>query len=337
MARCLALFSGGLDSILACRVIQQQDIEVIAVKFISPFFDYHLLKREESYQTEIWEKFKINVILHDISADFLTMLANPAHGYGKNFNPCVDCKILIISKAKEMMSKLGASFLITGEVIGQRPMSQRKDTLRVIERDSSTDDILLRPLCSQSQKPTAVERDGIVNRDLLPKFSGRNRTPQIELAAKLGITTYPDPAGGCILTDPNLSSRIAALYAEDPSLCTPSNIIFLLQGRQFRLPGGSWLSLGRNETENDKIATISQDKDFGLYMADRPGPFGLLRYCQSDQDKTLAAALVVSYGKKTVPPDQAGEVTVQQGNSRQIIFTPPATRDEAQDLIFAPA
>ncbi len=335
MNRCLALFSGGLDSILACRVIQAQGIDVQAVKFISPFFDYHLLANEAAYQAEIKEKFDINVRLCDISNDFLEMLAAPAHGYGKNFNPCVDCKILIISKAKEMMADLGASFLITGEVVGQRPMSQRKDTLRVIERDSYTDDILLRPLCAQSQKPTLVELNGIVDRDKLPRFSGRNRTPQMELAAKMGITDYPDPAGGCVLTEPQRSKRISALYQEDAKFRTPANIRFLFLGRQFRLPEGSWLCLGRDEAENDKLEAMALKDDIVMYMEERPGPVALLRYCQSETDKSLAASLVVCYGKKTSPPDQAGEVIIEQNKTSSSIVVNPITKIEAQDLIFA--
>ena len=337
MARCLALFSGGLDSILACRVMQQQGIDVLAIKFISPFFDYHLLRDKGAYQQEVLKKFKIKVQLHDISQEYLTMLGNPPHGYGKNFNPCVDCKILLIRKAKELMAKLSAQFLITGEVIGQRPMSQRKDTLRIIERDSNTDDILLRPLCAYSQKPTLPERQGVVDRAKLPRFSGRNRTPQMELAAQFGINDYPSPAGGCLLTEPERSRRIAYIYQHDQQCPGPTDILFLQQGRQFRLPHGSWFTLGRNQHENDQLSALAQHDDWQLHLTQRPGPFGLLRHCHHEEDKEYAASLVVHYGKKTTPPGLAGEVAIKQGNYRQTIMANPLASDTLAKLRFPPA
>ncbi|MEN8141041.1 MAG: thiamine biosynthesis protein [Thermodesulfobacteriota bacterium] len=334
MNRCLALFSGGLDSILACRVIQAQGIDVLALKFISPFFDYELLAREEAYQAEIKERYDINVKLCDISAEYIKMLANPRHGYGKNFNPCLDCKILIITRAKELMAKYNASFLITGEVVGQRPMSQRKDTLRVIERDSATDDILLRPLCAQSQKPTLAERSGMVDRDKLPRFSGRNRTPQMELAKAMGIHDYPSPAGGCVLTEQLRSARIKALFGEDESLRTPANILFLLQGRQFRLPQGGWLALGRNQGENKRIEGLREPGDQLLNTVERPGPTGLLRYGESREDQALAAAIMIRYAKKTSPPDQPGQVSFASRSGEKTMSAAPLAREGLAKLYY---
>ena len=158
MIRALALFSGGLDSILACRVVAAQGIAVQAVKFVTPFFGYELLAKEEQYARMVRESYGIEVVLRDVSEAYFAMLRNPPHGYGKNFNPCIDCKILLFREAKRLMEEFAASFLITGEVIGQRPMSQRRDTLRVIERDSGCEGILLRPLCAKTQEPTRAER-----------------------------------------------------------------------------------------------------------------------------------------------------------------------------------
>ncbi|MDH3349691.1 MAG: thiamine biosynthesis protein, partial [Desulfobulbaceae bacterium] len=202
--KALGLFSGGLDSMLACRTIMEQGIQVIGLKFITPFFDDHLREQEEQYRAEVYEKYGIDVRLVDLSEGYLELLRNPAHGFGKNFNPCIDCKILMISTAKKLMAEYGASFMITGEVLGQRPMSQRRDALRVIERDSETDDILLRPLCAKLMKETKAEREGLVDREKLHSLSGRSRKGQKELAASLGITDYPNAAGGCLLTDVNL-------------------------------------------------------------------------------------------------------------------------------------
>ena len=159
----IGLFSGGLDSILACHLIKSQGIRVIAIKFVTPFFDYDLLGDYEAYRQEMMDKFSLSVELVDISRGYINLLKKPGHGFGKNFNPCVDCKIFMMSKAREMMDKRGASFIFSGEVLGQRPMSQRRDTLRVIERDSGCDDILLRPLCAKRLNPTRAEREGLVD------------------------------------------------------------------------------------------------------------------------------------------------------------------------------
>ncbi|MBU1453408.1 MAG: thiamine biosynthesis protein, partial [Proteobacteria bacterium] len=198
----LALFSGGLDSILAARLVASLGVRVLAVKFVTPFFDYELLADPERYQQEVMEKYGLEVVLYDLSNNYLDLLHKPAHGFGKNFNPCIDCKILMCSRAKELMAKYGASFLISGEVLGQRPMSQRRDTLRVIERDSDNDGLLLRPLSAKLMSPTKPETEGWIDREKLLNFNGRGRSRQIELAKQYGITDFPAPAGGCILADP---------------------------------------------------------------------------------------------------------------------------------------
>lgn len=293
----IALFSGGLDSMLACRVVAEQGIRVRAVKFVSPFFGYDLLAREKEYAHEVHEKYGIDVRLRDVSEQYLDLLHNPSHGFGKNFNPCVDCKILLVSEARKMMNALGASFIITGEVIGQRPMSQRRDTLRVIERDSGSDGLLLRPLCAKNLPPTKAELDGLIDRERLLNFSGRGRTPQMELAARFGITGYPGPGGGCILTDPIVGKRIERFYQEQKSV-TVDDALLLQAGRQFQLPGGGWLVMGRNDLENKKILALRKTGDRLLKAQDRPGPTGIVRYAEDAEDLRLAAALVLRYGKK---------------------------------------
>lgn len=323
----LALFSGGLDSILACRVIAGQNIRVIALKFVTPFFDYELLQDREGYRQRILEKYGIEVEVLDISAAYLEMLAAPPHGYGKHFNPCVDCKIMMIREAKSLMTRYGASFIITGEVVGQRPMSQRKDTLRIIERDSATDAILLRPLCARSQKPTRVEEAGIVDRERLPNFSGRGRTDQMELAAQFGISDYPSPAGGCLLTDPILSRRIRRLYEEQGPVSI-DNIRFLMVGRQFRLPGGGWLAMGRRQGENRQILERRRPGDLVVKLVDRPGPTALLRFPGGEEDILLAAALVARYGKKVSGKGPQAEVTVQDDDGESLRTVLPLADEE---------
>lgn len=304
----LALFSGGLDSILACRVLAEQGIQVKALKFVTPFFGHDLLCDPIGFQKNVWETYRIQAELVDLSDQYLELLRQPKHGFGKNFNPCIDCKILMLQRAKKLMADYGASFLITGEVLGQRPMSQRQDTLNLIEREAGCRDILLRPLSAKRLRPTLAEQQGLVDRERLYAFSGRGRSQQIALAKEFGITNFPAPAGGCILTDPNLSVRIQrfykGLYGKVTENIGIDSIRLLLLGRQFCLPGGHCLVLGRNEQENQAIVGYCREHDWLLFMPDHPGPTALLRCVDTEQEEEVlawAAGLVVRFGKKTGP------------------------------------
>ncbi|MFZ5774376.1 MAG: thiamine biosynthesis protein [Thermodesulfobacteriota bacterium] len=325
MTTAIALFSGGLDSILACRVVAAQGITVKAVKFVSPFFGHELLAREQEYVAKIRKTYGIDLILRDVSGPYCAMLANPPHGYGKNFNPCIDCKILLLREAKRLMEDEGASFLITGEVVGQRPMSQRRDTLRLIEKDSGCQGILLRPLCAKLQNPTQAELDGLVDREQLLSFRGRGRQPQIELAASFGIYDFPSPAGGCVLTDPILAKRIADYYALGKDILV-ADLLLLQVGRQMRLSHGGWLAMGRHEEENLRIEALRQEGDVMLHMPYRSGPMALLRYAGGEADIDAAAGLVVRFGKKPGPGEEASAVVLVEGagKSRELMAAPLA-------------
>lgn len=337
----LGLFSGGLDSILACRVIADQGIRVRALKFVTPFFDHDLLARERDYQCEVQKKYGLEVELVDLSSGYIELLRNPAHGFGKNFNPCIDCKIMMLTRARELMAEYGASFLITGEVLGQRPMSQRRDTLNVIARDALCRDILLRPLSAKLMEPTLPERESWVDREQLYSFAGRSRKPQISLARQLGISDFPAPAGGCVLTDINLASRIErfyqGLFAIGRSDIRVSDITLLQLGRQFRLPGGHWLILGRNEQENDRLSELADADDWLLHMPERPGPTGLLRRASqtiagtAEEADILAAAagLIVRYGRKVKGQLLPGEVRLDREGQQLMLAT-----ESLADLTF---
>jgi len=307
MTKALALFSGGLDSLLACRVVAAQGIAVQAVKFVTPFFGYELLAKEEHYARTVRESYGIEVVLRDVSEPYFAMLRNPPHGYGKNFNPCIDCKILLLTEARRLMEEFSASFLITGEVIGQRPMSQRRDTLRVIERDSGCTGILLRPLCAKNLEPTLAEREGLVDRELLLDFNGRGRQPQIQLAEQFGIRDYPRPAGGCVLTEQYQAKRIAWYYSRYPQVRL-NDIRLLLFGRHFQLPHGAWLVLGRDEAENGRLEALCAPGDFLVHMPERSGPMGVLHGAEHPEDFASAAGLVVRFGKKMA--EASAEATV---------------------------
>jgi len=318
----LALYSGGLDSTLACRVIAEQGIKVVAVKFITPFFGYELQLKQEEYIQKTKEKFGIDVILRDVTLPYLELLKKPAHGFGKYFNPCIDCKIFLLTEAKKLMPEIGASFLITGEVIGQRPMSQRRDTLRIIERDSGCEGILLRPLCARNLEPTRAEQEGLVDREKLLDFSGRSRTPQMKLAEHYNITDYPSPAGGCILADPILSARIETYYKQNKEV-VPEDILLLLTGRQFSLPSGAWIVVGRTEQENEKIEALHQPGDWLLKTAEIPGPAAILRYSAESEDLQTAAALVVRYAKKSAIGTDPVKIFAEKSTIRQQLAARP--------------
>lgn len=344
--KALSLFSGGLDSILATRLIMEQGIEVEAVQFVTPFFNYDVFEDVEAHKKKIYDAYGISVIVVDISDNYLRLLHNPIHGFGKNFNPCIDCKIMMFRRAKAMLAELGASFLISGEVLGQRPMSQRRDTMNVIERDSDTRSLLLRPLCAQLMIETEPEIKGWVDRSKLLRLSGRGRSAQIALAVQYGIVDYPAPAGGCILADPILSKRIAKLYDADSKLSAVSitvpDIRVLLIGRQLLLPGGGWLVLGRDEKDNDRLEQLAQPDDALLYMEEWPGPAALLkkaktRYTDPEVLKKyleLCAALVVRYGKKLPDNQEEAEVSCFLGGKRAVIASAPFTGEEFRSWIM---
>ena len=341
----IGLFSGGLDSILACRIIADQGIRVRALKFVTPFFDHDLLAREAEYQQEVKEKYGLDVELIDLSNGYIELLRNPAHGFGKNFNPCIDCKILMLTRARRLMEEYGASFLITGEVLGQRPMSQRRDTLNVIERDAVCRDILLRPLSAKLLNPTLAEQEGLVDRERLFAFSGRGRKPQIRLARELGITEFPAPAGGCVLTDPNLATRIeqfyAGLFVLGQEQFSVNDIRLLLLGRQFRLPGGHWLVLGRNEQENDRLTAMCEPEDWLLLMPERPGPTALLRRAgtmitDSEEERQIldwVGGLIVRFGRKIEGKLLPGEVLLERNNQQEMLEAAPLADTEFKDWL----
>lgn len=320
----LALFSGGLDSILACRVVMAQGIRVKALKFVSPFFGYDLFDKQEEYHREVAAKYGIDVRLVDISDKYLKMLRNPVHGYGKHFNPCVDCKILLLAEAREMMKEYGASFLITGEVLGQRPMSQRRDTLRVIERDSGCEGLLVRPLCARNLSPTRPEIEGLIDRERLLGFKGRSRAAQMELAKELGITDYPSPAGGCSLTDPVLGDRIERFYQTHGNVAV-TDMRLMMVGRHFELPQGGWLVVGRNKDENERVKALQLEGDWLLEPDDRPGPLALLRFLVDPQEMQRAATIVARYAKKGEAFPKQVVVKAMKGGEERMFEVLPAT------------
>lgn len=300
-ASCLVLFSGGLDSILACRILQEAGIRVTALKFITPFFGSSALGREGAVEEEMSRKYGFDCRVVDISEDYLRMVAAPPHGYGKHMNPCIDCKILMVKKALGLMGEMGASFVATGEVPGQRPMSQRSDTLRIIERESGADGFLLRPLAASLFKPVIAEEQGLFSSSDFPVITGRGRKEQMKLAASLGIRDYPSPAGGCVLADPILGSRFKKLFFIHPSPSV-NDILLARTGRHFILPDGAWLILGRNRHDNERLRDLALPGDLILRVQGVPGPFSIMRNMDgnvaSGDDCRLASRIIMRYVNK---------------------------------------
>ena len=284
--RALALISGGLDSLLAAKLICDQGCEVIGLHFKIPFCKINIKKS--------FPKIGIKIIEVDLGQEFLALIRQPHYGFGSNMNPCIDCKILMFSRAKELMSELGARFIVTGEVLGQRPMSQNKQALKLIRHRSGLDDLLLRPLSAQFFPPSLAEKEGWVKREKLLNFNGRLRTPQMRLAKDFGFNDYATPAGGCLLTDPGFSKRLLELMAHNE--LNLENLELLKVGRHFRLGEGTRLVVGRDEVENNRLAQLARPGDY-LFSPQRdlPGPTALARGLINRELIILSSQIISSY------------------------------------------
>ncbi|MBD3381332.1 MAG: DUF814 domain-containing protein [candidate division Zixibacteria bacterium] len=294
-AKCVALFSGGLDSSLAVLSMLEQDIEVTALLFLTHFGCDIVDKSSCSQNPEpMAEKFGFKVKLMHLGQKFIDIVKNPKHGYGKNMNPCVDCRILMLREAKEFMRMSGADFLITGEVLGQRPKSQMRNSLNLVEKEAGVEGTLLRPLSAKLLEPTIPEQQGLVDREKLFDFNGRSRKPQMELAKKYGLEDYPTPAAGCLLTDPGYSKKLKDLltYKQD---VTFDDLNLLRVGRHFRINPQVKMVVGRKEEENDRIEACAGNGDIMLEAKGTGSPIVLLRGTSGPQEIEIAARTTARY------------------------------------------
>lgn len=276
--KAVALFSGGLDSILAVKLIQEQGIEVKGVNFKTPFFGL-----DEAFM--IAKDLNIDLKIIDITGELLEVLKNPKHGFGKNMNPCIDCHTLMFKQAGEYMTKIGASFVFSGEVLGERPMSQNRNSLSIIERESGLEGRILRPLSALLLPETIPEKEGLVDRNKLWDISGRSRKRQMELAAKMNLKDYPSPAGGCKLTEPEFSKRLRDLFGQEKF--SLEEIELLKLGRHFRLSRDIKLVVGRNKEENEQLKGFFQDGDFLFKAKNLKGPISLLKKGNKIDDEII--------------------------------------------------
>lgn len=290
MKKAIILFSGGLDSILCAKILQKAparwqqsrpragNIKLLGISFKSYFFN--------SNQAEQAAKsIKLPLKIIDISSQQLRITKNPKYGYGKNMNPCIDCRILMLKQAKKIMKDQGFDFIATGEVLGQRPMSQNKQAIELIEKSAGLQGYILRPLSAKLLKPCIAEEKGYIDREKMLDIFGRSRKKQIELAKKYKVKIYPSPSGGCLLTDPEFSKRLQNLIDVCPK-CENSDIELLKIGRHF-WQGRVKIIIGRNEAENKRIKALARKTDILIEMKNYTGPTALIRnYGKSKVSKT---------------------------------------------------
>lgn len=326
MTRALAMMSGGLDSTLAAKLIKDQGIEVIGVCFKSYFFGEENAKR-------MCKQIGIRLEVIDFSEEHFKMVKNPKHGRGKNMNPCVDCHAMMMRYSGEILEKFDADFIITGEVLNQRPMSQNKQALNTVKNESGFGDKILRPLCALNLEPTEMEILGLVDRSKLLNISGRSRKPQMELAEKWGIKDYPSPAGGCRLTEPNYSLRLKEALERKGDL-SEKEIYLLRFGRHFLTNSGTKIIVSRTGEEGDAIKKVLSKEDTVFLPLSHMGAMGLIHGQASEDDKELAARITARYGKGK----DAEIVSIKHGKFgtefKEVFEIKPATEEEVNEYLI---
>ena len=313
----LGLCSGGLDSMLSGMLLRKQGIEVQWITFETPFFS-----SEKARQTS--KTTGIPIIVNNITSIYLKMLLNPRCGYGKYMNPCMDCHALMFNLAGSMMKENGFDFLFSGEVLGQRPMSQNMNSLRYVEKQSGFDGYILRPLSAKRLPVTIPEQQGMVNRDLLLDISGRSRKPQIKLAKEFGIANYPSPAGGCLLTDKGYSSRLKDLFDLQDTYAE-RELHLLKHGRHLRLNNTAKIIVGRTHKDNENIKKYYDPKlDTIIKVKNFPGPIALIPNDGGKEVRVLAASICVGYSKAPeITPVEVSVTTPQRHEIVRVIGVPP--------------
>lgn len=293
--KAISLLSGGLDSAIATKLIQEQGIEVVGLHFTSPFSS-----RKESEQGAMAIKtaneLGIKLIVKEKGDDYIDIVMNPRHGYGKNMNPCIDCRIYMLKKAKEFLNQENACFVITGEVLGQRPMSQRRDTINIIEKESGLKGFIVRPLSAAHFAPSVPEQGGIIDRLKLLNITGRSRAVQYKLAEDYKLKEFGCPAGGCLLTDPIFSAKLKDLFRYDNEF-SMTDIKLLNIGRHFRLRADTKLIIGRNKVENERICNLWSETYNLLLPSGFTGPSGIIKGNIDVDILNIAANIIGSFAK----------------------------------------
>ena len=326
--RCVTLFSGGLDSMLAIRLMQEQEIEVEALNFKTAF----TCCQDQSGQAARDLGVRLTILSTD--DDYFDLVRNPRFGYGKGANPCVDCRIYMFQKAKQFMEQVDAQFIVSGEVVGQRPMSQKRRDLDVISHHSDLDDLLLRPLSAKLLPPTKPERDGLVDREQLYDFQGRSRKGLIELAKKFGFEDIPTPSTGCALTEPRFSKKVFDLFEVAPE-SNAWDFELLKLGRHFRYDERTKVVMGRDKQENDRLRYMHELPDSSSAAMLNPrnflGPRTLICGPATDEAVDFAAGLILRYTTNCDPENGLIDV-FEAGSQRVVKATVSESVEQAQTL-----
>jgi len=326
MTTALAMISGGLDSTLAAKLVKDQGIEVIGICFKSNFFS-------EKNALKIVKQIDIPLIVIDFSDEHLEMVKSPKHGYGKNMNPCIDCHAMMMRHCGELLEKYHADFIITGEVLNQRPMSQNRSALDIVKNESGIGHKILRPLCAKNLNPTQMEIDGLIDREALLDIKGRNRKVQIELASIWGILEYPSPAGGCKLTEPNYSVRLKDLlrYKKDVS---KEDLELLKIGRHFRVSKDVKIISTRNENEGELLERLLTQEDLMFLARDYNGSTVAMIGEATFEDMELAARITGRYCKGKGEENITIGYGINEENLNKSINAKPSTNEEINNYII---
>ncbi len=330
MTAAIALYSGGLDSTLAILSILKQGVKIRAIKF---FTNFEFNKQKEHLYlkslSDSAKKFGFDLVFHKLDDKFINVLLNPKHGYGKNINPCIDCRILMLKEAKKIMDEINADFIITGEVLGQRPMSQRKDMLYHIDKEAGVCGYVVRPLSAKLLKITIPEEKGIIDREMLYDFCGRSRKKQVILAKEFSLQDYPTPAGGCLLTDPIFSRKVKDLlkYTSCPS---KRDFELLKIGRHFRISPFCKIVVGRDNFENEVIKSLSKDEDCLLRVEGFGSPLTLMIGEVTNEALNIAASICARYSDAKNLFDV--EVIGKKGINQFRLRVPPASEEVIKAL-----
>jgi len=315
----VALLSGGLDSRLAVKMMQNQGFDVTAVAIKTPFCDFDCGRGCGFEIRETADLLGVELKTVYLGDDYIEMLKNPKHGFGSGMNPCIDCRAMMFKAGKKVMEDINAEFIISGEVLGQRPMSQHGPALKTIEKESGLDGKIVRPLSGALLPPTEPEKNGLIRRESLGMIRGRSRKEQLKLAQDYGFGNPPNAGGGCLLTDPKFAIRAKDLFnhTETP---TTNDIDLLKIGRHFRFDPKTKLIVGRNKDENEMLSALALPNDVLLETKDHVGPVSLLRGEDSENNLKLAAAITLRYSD--APKELVGVVILQKnGNSAETSVT----------------
>lgn len=327
MAKALAMISGGLDSILAAKLIKDQGIEVIGICFKSYFFSEESAKR-------MTKQIDIPLEVIDFSEEHMNMVKNPKHGWGKNMNPCIDCHAMMMRYSGKLLEQFNADFIITGEVLNQRPMSQNRQALNIVKKESGFADKILRPLCAKNLDETEMERSGLVDREKLLNITGRSRKAQMELASKWGITEYPSPAGGCKLTEPGYAIRLKDSL-DNSEFISESEIELLRYGRHFRVSENAKIIAARTGDEVKEIKKYIDDSFIAMNASKYTGALVIIQGKPTEKEIELGARIAARYSKGRDEEEVEVMYGVYGKKFNDFIKVSPITDEELQQYLIA--